>query len=519
MRRIPNFVRRIRRGARLGLPLAIIVSVVMGGGCGDEPSSSTGPSPAPPPPPPGEGPQFDIEFGTFIGGGGFEEIREPVLLGGGRLLFGARTLSSNIQTTGGAYQRQHGGGTGDSYLAILSADGRSLEAATYFGGSGMERPPYGIGVASNGDIIFTSGTTSPNLPTTSASYRQNLHSPVPNPGGGYVCRISGDLSSLRWCTYTGGGWPRGGLSLDSQDNPVVAGRAIGDDFETTPGVVQTQARGGDDAFLLKLRSDGTAAIFSTRLGGSSSEDQEVAMGVRVDPSDGSVYAAGNTPSSDFPVTSGAAQTSQGGGFDGWIAKLSPDARSREFVTLLGGNGQSEGCEHRIFLADDGSVICTGSTDSSNFPSAVGSLAGPRQAHVTRLAPSGSSFRTVRLLGGNGNEHLLSPVVDVQGNIYVAGLTTSTDLEVTEGALQTSYGGGDEDGVFFILAPDGQTVLYATYLGGNREEFVRGVVVGPGGEVYLVGRTNSSDFPVTGGSLQTSLGGQEDGFILKLVPRD
>lgn len=508
----------LRGGPRLGSLVAFVVFGSLASGCGDDTASNMGPSPAPPPPPPGEGPQFDIEYGTYLGGGGFEEIREPVLLGGGRLLFGARTLSGNIQTTAGAYQRQHGGGTGDSYLAILSADGSSLEAATYFGGSGMERPAYGIGVASNGDIIFTSGTTSPNLPTSSSSYRRNLHSPVPSPGDGYVCRISGDLSTLRWCSYTGGGWPRGGLSLDAQDNPVVAGRAIGEDFETTPGVVQTQARGGDDAFLLKLRSDGTGAIFSTRLGGSSGEDQEVAMGVRV-ASDGSVYAAGNTPSSDFPVTSGAAQTSSGGDYDGWIARLSPDATEREFVTLLGGNGHIEGCEHRLFIETDGSVICAGSTDSSNFPSSVGSLSGPRQAHVTKISPTGSAFRSVRLLGGNGDEHLLSPVVDGQGNIYVVGFTTSTDLDVTAGALQTSYGGGDEDGMFFVLAPDGQTVLYATYLGGSGEDFIRGVVVGPDDAVYLVGRTNSSDFPVTEGALQTDRGGQEDGFVIKLVRRN
>ena len=129
--------------------------------------ADAGSSPSPPPPPISPNAAYRIEYGTYLGGSGFEEIREPLLLPGGRLLLGARTLSQNMPTTGGAHQRSHGGGQGDSYLAVLSADGRSLEAATYFGGSGMERPPYGIEVASNGDVVFASGTTSPNLPTLS----------------------------------------------------------------------------------------------------------------------------------------------------------------------------------------------------------------------------------------------------------------------------------------------------------------------------------------------------------------
>jgi len=507
-----------RRGVGIARTLGplTLVAVTAAGGCGDSASSNTGP-------PGGDGMlpgaiEYDVSYATLIGGSGFEEVREPVALPGGRLLFGARTLSHNMPTAGSPYQGSHGGGVGDSYLAILSADGRNLEAATYFGGSGMERPPYGIEVAPGGDIIFGSGTTSPNLPTTASSFRQHLHNPVPSPGDGYVCRISPSLSTIRWCTYTGGGWPRGGLSLDAAGNPVVGGRAIGANFPTTAGVVQTEARGGDDAFIMKLRSDGTDAIFSTRLGGSASRLQEVAMGVRVDQTDGTVYAAGNTHSNDFPTTTGAAQQSSIGPMDGWVAHLSSDGTTLLFSTLLGGSGDLEGCEHRILVQPDGSVICSGSTNSSNFPVTIGGTGNLRQAHVSELSPGGGSFRFIRMLGGSGDDHALAPTTDSRGNIYVVGGTDSRDLPVTEGAYQTEFGGGDEDGAIWVLSPDGSEILYASYLGGSGEDFLRGIAIGPNDEIYVVGRTNSPDFPVTDGAFQTTNLGEEDGFVIKLVPR-
>ncbi|MGH7539959.1 MAG: hypothetical protein ACRELC_03065 [Gemmatimonadota bacterium] len=499
-----------------GLPIVLIVAAVsMASACSEDSISN----PPPPPPPPGGNPNagYDVAYATFLGGNGFEEIREPILLSGGRLLFGARTLSANMPTTGGAAQSQHGGGQGDSYLAMLSADGSRLEAATYFGGSGMERPPYGIGIAPDGDLIFTSGTTSPDLPTTSASYRPNLHTPVPDPGDGYVCRISGDLSSIRWCTYTGGGWPRGGLDLDSQGNPVVAGRAIGAGYTTTAGAVQGSRRGPDDAFLLKLRSDGTGAIFSTLLGGRGSDDQELAMSVRIYQADGTIVAAGNTPSADFPTTSGSAQPSTGGPIDAWVARFAPDGGSLVYATYIGGN-DGDACEHRVYLLDDGTAVCAGSTASNDFPAGAGAPNGVRQAYVAGVAPDGSSFRFGRLLGGSGLDHVLSPVTDSRGNIYIVGHTTSRDLDTTPDALQPSYGGGGEDGVVWILSPDGRDVLYASYLGGSGEEMVRGIVVGPQDELYLVGRTSSSNFPVTENALQRVHGGDADGFVIKLVPR-
>lgn len=501
---------RIRGGARFrGRWIVAGFSALLA--CG----ADSGPIQSPSPPPISGNAAYRIEYGTYLGGSGFEEIREPVLLSGGRLLIGVRTLSQNMPTTAGAFQPNHGGGTGDSYLAIVRADGRSLEAATFFGGSGMERPPYGIEVASNGDVVFTSGTTSPNIPGTAGAYRPSIHNPVPEPGDGYVCRISGNLQALRWCSYIGGAFPRGGLTLDAQDNVFVAGTITGAGFSTTPGAVQTSAKGVDDSFILKLSSDGRNAIASTRLGGSGGSGVEVALSLRLFPN-GDVSVTGISQSLDFPTTVGAALGQSRGPSDGYVARLNAGLNALVYATLFSGSG-SELAERRHSLLPDGSALIAGISSSTNLPGATGQLHGADDGYVAKLAPSGASFTFARYLGGSGTEHALGPAVDGAGRIYVFGSTTSHDLPVTQDAIQLTHGGGSTDGFLMILEPDGSP-RFVSYLGGSGDELIRGIALGPNGEIYLVGGTTSDNFPVSSGALQPRRSGDDDGFILKLVPR-
>jgi hypothetical protein len=115
-----------------------------------------------------------------------------------------------------------------------------------------------------------------------------------------------------------------------------------------------------------------------------------------------------------------------------------------------------------------------------------------------------------------------PTPDRDGNIFVVGHSTSTDFPITSGALQSTCRGGrrpeDGDGLLAVLSPDGSRLLYATYLGGNGDDLIRSVALGPNGEVYLVGSTASTDFPVTPHAVQRRLVGGADAFVVKLVPR-
>ena len=160
-----------------------------------------------------------------------------------------------------------------------------------------------------------------------------------------------------------------------------------------------------------------------------------------------------------------------------------------------------------------------STDFPTSPGALqGSLKGKNDAFLTKLAPDGKRLVFSTLLGGSGTEFCLMPTADEAGRIFIVGQTESKDLPVTAGALQESHGGGTSDGWLAVLSPDGSELLYCTYLGGSGDDMIRGIALGPDGQVYLVGHTMSGDFPVTEGAAQTEHRGRGDAYVVKLVPR-
>jgi hypothetical protein len=335
-----------------------------------------------------------------------------------------------------------------------------------------------------------------------------------------VAKLSPDLKKLIWCTYVGGSgddFPRGGLALDEHDDVYVVGTTTSPNFPTTPGVIQAKLNGSRDSAIVKIKSDGSALVFGTLLGGSGEDD--AIMGVRLDAA-GNLYVAGHTKSADFPVTAGAPQPKLGGMSDCYLAKLSADAGRLLYATYLGGSG-NEFAEHRPWLCPDGCLLLAGFCASSDFPTTENAfqrrLRGKSDGLLTKLSADGKRWVFSTLLGGSQGENLLMPTVDASGNIYVVGSTASHDFPVTPDALQQTYGGGQDDAALAVFSPDGAKLLFATYLGGSGDELIRSIALGPGGEVYLVGSTSSEDFPVTDHAVQTKYGGKGDAFIMKLVP--
>lgn len=475
-------------------------------------------------------PRYRVAYATYFGGKAFDQAREVIVYPDGSVLVGGMTASSSLPTTEGVVQPKYGGEDpsvghggihgGDAFLIRLSADGTRILIATYFGGSKQERGVYGMALDSEGNIVIGSATRSPNLPTTDGCYQPKYGGPTADM---YAAKLSPDMKKLLWCTYVGASktdWPRGGLAVDDQDNVYLVGGTDSPDFPLTEGAFQRQRKGNKrDAAIVKLKHDGSSIIWSTLLGGG---DGEGLMGVRVDAS--GVYVAGHTQSRDFPVTAGAAQATLGGKSDCFFAKLSRDGGRLLYATYLGGK-ENEFAEHRPLLLADGSVVLTGVTGSPDFPTTPGAaqrrLKGKTDGFITKLSPDGRRFTFSTLLGGSDGEFFLMPTPDKQGNLYFVGTSRSRDFPVTPDAVQGTFAGAsgkwDGDGVLAILSPDGSKLLYATYLGGKGSDLIRSVALGPEGEIYLVGSTSSPDFPVTPDAAQTTLRGNADAFIVKLVP--
>src|SRR5439155_8240278 len=107
-------------------------------------------------------------------------------------------------------------------------------------------------------------------------------------------------------------------------------------------------------------------------------------------------------------------------------------------------------------------------------------------------------------------------VDAAGNAYVTGDTDSSNFPTTAGAFQTTLDG-------FLAAfvtklnPTGSALVYSTYLGGSAFDEGRRIAVGAAGNAYVTGDTRSTNFPITAGAFQTTLGGSAGAFVTKLNP--
>ncbi|MGE5053634.1 MAG: SBBP repeat-containing protein, partial [Acidobacteriota bacterium] len=197
-------------------------------------------------------------------------------------------------------------------------------------------------------------------------------------------------------------------------------------------------------------------------------------------------------------------------------------RSRELVidpavsyaTYLGGSAEDDG--YAITVNSAGNAYVTGQTKSTNFPTknplSPGTNAGGFDAFVTELSPDGSSLVFSTYIGGSGNDSGNAIALDGSDNIFVAGGTGSSNFP-NQGALQTGFA-GVIDAFVLELNPGGSALTYSTFLGGSGTDVISGLALDSSGNAYVVGSTNSIDFP-THNPIQTSIVGISSGFVTKV----
>lgn len=182
-----------------------------------------------------------------------------------------------------------------------------------------------------------------------------------------------------------------------------------------------------------------------------------------------------------------------------------------FSTYLSGTRFDEG----FATATDasGNVYVAGLTSSQLFPGNAIPLAGSDDFFIAKFSPTGQLLFSTRIGGGSFDE-AFGIAVDQNGNVYVTGQTGSSDFPVVNG-FQTSFGGGFSDAFVVKLNPLG-TIVYSSYLGGSGgDEFGRAIAVDGSGNAYVVGKTNSTDFPVENAAQPVYGGGPSDAFVAKI----
>jgi len=203
--------------------------------------------------------------------------------------------------------------------------------------------------------------------------------------------------------------------------------------------------------------------------------------------DGSMYGGGISWGGGFPVSPGAFQTDfkggtgQNGGFDIAIMKLTPDGSNRVYATYIGGGGNEQ--PHSLVVDAQGNLVIAGRTNSNDNT--------PAKTYPTT---GGNNFSPA--LGGRADHDIIVTKLNASGTALIG---------------STRFGGVADDGVN-VSTTRAPLSLQQNYGDDGRSE----VILDGAGNIYVASCTRSANFPVNNG-FQTTIGGSQDGVILKLSP--
>lgn len=364
---------------------------------------------------------------TYLGGGDIETysyVNRPIAVdAAGALYVSGQTASTDFPTAASAPYPNNAGGL-DAYATKIAPDGKSLVYSTYLGGSGDD---HGFGVAVDaptGALLVGGWTKSLDFPTTAGTIASSAPSFVvklaPNGSIAFSTRVGGPTTVLY------------GLSARN-GVPTVVGDTRNTAFPVTPGAAQATYGGGSfDAIVMQLDDKGTRYQFATYLGGNGL-DETFAMDV---DAAGDVLVAGNTESTDFPVTAGAFKPTHGGDLDGFVTKLDPKGTKLLYSSYIGGptyDGTTGGC-----FDPEGNAFIGGFTFGGL--TTKGECATTGLGFIQMLGPTGavrwSTYMPDQVFG------LACAQRRVVGFMAVAG----EDL-ATAGTFDTTFNGGSDALVF------------------------------------------------------------------------
>jgi uncharacterized membrane protein len=409
-----------------------------------------------------------LEYSTYFGGSDQEFANDIAVDAAGNAYVTGQTGSASDFPLKDAFQPVHGGGSCtlvdgygpvtspcDVFVAMLNPSGSDLVFSSYLGGSGAE---YGssIAVDASGSAYVTGRTTSPDFP---------LHNALQGAPGGGTCGTTPETSvcsdafvtkidsswSVVYSTYLGGSQNENGntIAIDPAGNAYVGGATWSADFPTTPDAFRTSCvldgsgNCGQNAFVTKLDAAGSSLVYSTFLGGSG---REGVLGIAADVN-GNAYVAGWTNSTDFPTTAGALDTTcgedalcDGPYYDAFVTKLNAAGSGLVYSTYLGGSRRD--AVEDIAVDALGIAYLAGHTDSMDFhrrQPVDDDFCGSSEAFVSKLSANGAGLIFSTFLGGCEAEHAYGIAIDAARDVYVTGVTVSSNFPTTTGAYDTACG--------------------------------------------------------------------------------
>jgi len=500
-------------------------------------------------------------YSTYLGGSGSENATGVAVDTLGNAYITGYTDSVDFPVTAGSFMTTRPAANGAAFVTKIDPTGRAIIYSTFIGDQTGTRA-NAIAVDKNGNAHITGTTGSGNdgqsssFPTTPGAFQKMTAGST-----AFVTRLNASGNDLIYSSYIGnyGALRNGdygslgyGIAVDAVGGIYLTGTAAAN-FPTTGNAFQCNYAGGDvasgragDVFVAKFdpsKSGADSLAYSSYLGGAHPLGSgDVGSAIAVD-SLGMAYVTGYTASPNFPVTLGAFQTSLGAGNcapttpnfcpDAFVAKFNFSAATPKdslvYSTYLGngptvtncGNNSGAGCASDsatgIAVDSNGQVYVTGPSTSANFPVTPGALnLAPADngfgIFVTKLNQTGAGLvYSARI---NVNQTSTGIAIDSTENAYITGYHDGP-LSITPDAFQKDLRG--INAYLIKLNSTGSALLYATQLGGGRPvgaSRATGIAVDPIGDAYVVGYTNSANFPTRFPVQADYGGGSSDAFLAK-----
>ncbi|MBU6399601.1 MAG: hypothetical protein KGS61_04735 [Verrucomicrobia bacterium] len=469
-----------------------------------------------------------LVYSSFFGGLGYEEG-----YGIARDTSGAIYLVGTTSDTSGLtvpFNRlgptwPEGGPNGGTYVVKYDPGRNSLAYVAFI-------PTFSgraIAVDSSGSA-YVAGWTSYDY---SAGFTTNAFQAAYGGGNAdaFVAKLSPAGDRLIYCTLLGGADydMAQRIAVDTAGQPIVVGLTSSTNFPTTSSVVQPQLAGVFNAFITKLDASGSNLVFSTYLGGDL---LDYGAGLALDAA-GSIYVCGMSMSTNFASAPKPTRLGTNGSSSAFVAKLAPDAKAVQYLTLFGGSG-NDNVGSAVAVDSLGNACVFGLTSSTDFPVTAQALQPGYAAQVdapnnflVKLGPAGSNFVYATYLGECAQLEYIGPwpypvgllpmadlALDGTGNAYAVGQAQCGNL--IPGLTNANAAGYGDNGFLVKVNASGSAALYLRFFGPGTAS---GVALDGNGGVYITGSALYAHqppyFPVTPGAFQTKLGADADGYLAKI----
>lgn len=401
--------------------------------------------------------------------------------------------NGSYPVTNGAFQTTYGGGGTRKSPANLNCDvtiskydsaGKTLIYASFLGGN-QEEYPHSL-VVNSKDELFIFGTTfSTDFPVTANAYQKKATDSTFTTEI-YVSKVSVDGTQLLGSTYIGGDKNDGlttgsGLMYNYSDDyrgdiiPDQAGNVfIATCTQSTnfPVTTNDKNKAGLDGIVFQLNEDLSQLLWSTYIGGNKDDGL---YSVKLDDKE-NIYVGGGTESNDLPTDTFSLQRNLSGLTDGFMAKYAASDKSLLQLTYFGTPQKDQ--IYFVQLDQRGNLFAMGQTEGTLIPSSnVYNIPNTGQ-FIIKLDTLLRNIELQTVVGKRPNNPDISPsafLIDHCDNIYISGWGSNVhpqrhggstiDLPITPGAIQTTTDG--EDFYLMVLRKDMDSLLYATYFGGNQ----------------------------------------------------